>query len=239
MDRNITAPEGRASRTKRVDPAGRRLLGLLLSLALLVPGLVTVLVARPAGALSETDRIVAWAGTGQSGTPVAGPALSSPLVGGYLHTDLDADGNLYVADHNRILRIDPSGRLTVVAGNGVTGAAVPGPALQSPLFAADLAVDGDGNVYVTDFDSLRVVKVTPDGQLSVFAGNGQLGTPVAGPATDSPLDGPRGIVAAADGSVYVTDVSTDMADQSTRILRIVNGALTVIAGKDNRDAATE
>ena len=38
----------------------------------------------------------------------------------------------------------------------------------------DIALDAEGNILVVDHDSKRVLKVTPDGKTSVFAGTGEL-----------------------------------------------------------------
>ncbi|WP_433219664.1 fibronectin type III domain-containing protein [Dactylosporangium sp. CS-047395] len=118
------------------------------------------------GADPTGDRVVRVAPGGDV-TEVAGGAtagLDRPegvAVGG--------DGTVYVSDaRHRVARITPGGRLRIVAGNGSAGAAVPGPALASPLAdPAGLAVDRDGNLYIADAGS--ILRVTPAGTLSVAA----------------------------------------------------------------------
>lgn len=80
----------------------------------------------PPGAVTETAYVIdAFAGTGErgfhgDGGPATKARFESP--GGIA---LDAAGNLYVADsHNgRVRRIDPSGNITTIAGNGEQGSA--------------------------------------------------------------------------------------------------------------------
>jgi hypothetical protein len=84
--------------------------------------------------------------------------------------------------------------ITQYAGTGAGGAALPGPALSSPEnTVGDVAVDAAGNVYIGDSGNQLVEKITPDGTLSIIAGNGTQGAPTPGPATSSALNDPYGI----------------------------------------------
>jgi DNA-binding beta-propeller fold protein YncE len=75
----------------------------------------------------------------------------------------DTNGNLYVANNvpaswsPSIVKFDPSGNGSIVATN----------MLDSPQF---LAFDEAGNLYVSNYGQNDVVKVTPAGVSSVFAG---------------------------------------------------------------------
>lgn len=87
------------------------------------------------------------------------------------------------------------------------GASPSGPATTVELYSpAGLGRDSAGNVYVADSDAGYVYKVTPQGTLSVFAGNGGKGySGDGGPATRATLFSPQGVVADAAGNVYVAD----------------------------------
>ncbi len=104
-----------------------------------------------------------------------------------------------------MVKIAPSGVLTIVAGNGTMGTGGDGgPAtsasLQSP---GALAIDAVGNVFIGDW--VRIRKVTPQGIISTFAGGlvgGESGD--GGPATQALLGGATGLVVDSSGNLYVT-----------------------------------
>src|ERR1035441_5044295 len=101
--------------------------------------------------------------------------LSSPL---YYPDDVvgDSKGNIYIGNQeaNRVFKVDPSGTLTVFAGNGETYGVLgdEGPAVNAEVSYAGLAIDGNDNIYITDsFGSIR--KVTTDGIIHTVAGSDQ------------------------------------------------------------------
>ena len=73
--------------------------------------------------------------------------------------------------------------VTTVAGGGLRpsygfeGALIDGPAGAARFNdPSDVAVDGDGNLYVTDRLNHAIRVITPEGRVSTFAGTGQPGT---------------------------------------------------------------
>lgn len=94
--------------------------------------------------------------------------------------------------------------LAIVAGNGFVGAPVPGPATGSPLYARGIAIDSAGNKYLANLRNRVIEKITPTGTLSIFAGNGQTGTPTAGPATATAIY-PEAVAVDSAGNVYIAD----------------------------------
>jgi uncharacterized protein (TIGR03437 family) len=81
---------------------------------------------------------------------------------------LDPAGNVLFSDLDTrsVWRINSAGLLHRVAGTGTLGSGTSGPAVAADLQAPeDLAYDGAGNLYIVDYR--RVVKVRPDGALSV------------------------------------------------------------------------
>jgi DNA-binding beta-propeller fold protein YncE len=73
---------------------------------------------------------------------------------------VDAVGNRYISDgeHDRILRLDVSGSVTVVAGNGIRGfGGDGGPATQAMLAGPQgLWLDNSGNLYFADSNNHRI-----------------------------------------------------------------------------------
>ncbi|MFE2041242.1 hypothetical protein ACFXAZ_09975 [Streptomyces sp. NPDC059477] len=104
--------------------------------------------------------ITTVAGDGQAGyRGDGGPATAARFN---VPTDLAAHdaSNLYIADplNNRIRRIDSSGIITTVAGNGTAGYEGEGvPATSARLYSPyGLALDRAGNLYISDTYNHRV-----------------------------------------------------------------------------------
>jgi sugar lactone lactonase YvrE len=96
-----------------------------------------------------------------------------------------------------------------------------------------IAVDGKRNVYIADFGSGRVRKVSPDGTITTFAGSPCrriAGTPNCetgdgGPATSAYLHQPHGIALDRLGNVYITDY------RDHRVRKVsLDGTITIFAG---------
>jgi uncharacterized protein (TIGR03437 family) len=178
-----------------------------------------------------------------AGTGVAGfSGDGGPAVKAELNTPTgifgDSSGNLYIGDpgNQRIRKVDASGKITTLAGNGSKGyGGDGGPATDATLYnAARVALDPSGNVYIADQSNHRIRKVTPAGIISTFAGNGA-GTPAngafsgdGGPAVDASLNNPTAIAVDGMGVVY-------FADQFNQRIRKValDGTITTIAGDGN------
>ena len=75
---------------------------------------------------------------------------------------------------------------------------------------SDVAVDGQGNILVSESDAHRVLKITPDGEVSIFAGTGRPREPGGQaangvPATEADLRRPLGLAVGSHNEVYITD----------------------------------
>jgi hypothetical protein len=171
--------------------------------------------------------ITTIAGTGEEGySGDGGPATSAKLTdtGGIA---FDAGGNLYLADYTRVRKIDPSGTITTVAGTGRAGfSGDGGPATEAKLTAYDVAVDGQGNIYITDLDNQRIRMVDKDGIITTIAGSGKKGySGDGGPATEAALKDPWCIAVDGEKNVFFTD-------HHNRVVRKVDpsGTITTVAG---------
>ena len=149
------------------------------------------------------------AGFSGDGGSAIGAQLSSPH-----EIALDSAGNLYIADtaNARVRRIDKSGNISTFAGTGTRGySGDGGPAISANLtLPTGVAVDSKGNVYIADGGNSSVRKVTPDGNISTFAGVGFLtfgGFSGEGkPATQAFLGKPFSVSTDAAGNVYISDI---------------------------------
>lgn len=75
---------------------------------------------------------------------------------------MDASDNLFVADtaSNKIRRITPQGVVTTIAGSGVSGSADGTGTSATFNTPTGIAVDSNGNVYVAEYASGKIRKIT-------------------------------------------------------------------------------
>ena len=164
-------------------------------------------------------------GYGGDGGPAVQAQLSRPT-----RVAVDGNGILYIADRNnhRIRRVDASGTITTVAGNGVRGySGDGGPAVQAQLnFPRGVAVDGAGNLYVADNGNDRIRRIDASGTITTIAGNGVPGySGDGGPAVQAQLAVPSAVALDGNGNLYIAD------QYNNRIRRVdASGTITTIAG---------
>ena len=154
-----------------------------------------------------TQRITTLSGSHRRDGPGAAARFGIPLG-----LAVDPSGNLFVADHggNAIRKITPAGLVSTIAGTGA-GGAKDGPGAQATFEQpTDVAVDGAGNLYVTERRSGRLRKIGTDGLVSTVVPNG--------------LVTPYGLEAAPDGTLYVAERGAH------RVSKVVGGAVSILAG---------
>lgn len=122
-----------------------------------------------------------------------------------------SDGSVIVADrwNHAIRRVTPEGVVTTIAGGngaGLLGGAAENAQFDSPR---DVAIDGEGAIYVADTGNHRIRKITADGVVSTIAGSdrGEAGWREIrdGPAEEALLAGPTALVLDPYGDLYILE----------------------------------
>lgn len=144
---------------------------------------------------------------------------------------IGSDNSIYFRDsgNNRLRKVDPSGNIKTIAGNGIYGySGDGGPAIEAKISNyGGMAVDteGDKTIYFSDYGNTRIRKIAADGTISTVAGNGTPGfSGDGGPATSAQVNGPVEVVA-KDGYVYFNDTF----NHRVRVIR-PNGTIQTVAG---------
>src|SRR5258708_1900456 len=112
------------------------------------------------------------AGYSGDGGPARYTALNHPEI-----MIFDGAGNMYVSESadNRVRKIDTSGNITTIAGNGSAGfSGDNGAATLAQLnYPIGLALDGSNNLYIVDQTNQRVRKVAlGTGVITTVVGTG-------------------------------------------------------------------
>ena len=147
----------------------------------------------------------------------------------------DGAGNLYIADQNnaRIRKVDASGMITTVAGDGTRGYSGDGGAATAAQLnrPSGVAPDGAGNLYIADVNNHRIRKVDASGVISTVAGDGTFGFGGdGGPATAAQLNRPAGVALDGAGNLYIADVNNH------RIRKVdASGVISTVAGDGTDD----
>lgn len=222
-DGTVYVAETLKGRVRRISPGGevttildgeavklphRLAVGLIGELYVTDAGNNRILVVSPSG------EVETFAGTGESGD-ADGPRLEAAFnfpIG----IAVGPNGTVYVADsgNSKVRAVRPDGMVVTLAGTGERGYR-DGPGAGA-LFSGlnELAVDPDGNVFVTETANSLVRRITPDGTVSTVAGRQTHGFRDGDP-DEAEFDGLGGIAVGRDGTIFVAEFGNDRVRQIT------------------------
>jgi uncharacterized protein (TIGR03437 family) len=195
------------------------------------------------------------AGTSHAGFSGDGGLAVNAQLNSPQGLSVDSKGNLYIADsgNNRVRVVLAAGIIKTFAGNGQTGASLPGtptspptpslgdggPATQAYLhLPSGVAVDAAGNVYIADTSNNSIRKVYTDGTITTIAGDtfagyqGDAGypdpvptTPVSSQANRAEFRTPEDVAVDSAGNIYIADTGNGLIRKIT-----TDGNINFIAG---------
>jgi sugar lactone lactonase YvrE len=151
----------------------------------------------------------------------------------------DAAGNVYVADRDNhtIRKIAPDGKVSTVAGSAGSAGSTDGKGSMARFFRpSGIAVDGAGNLFVSDTRNFTIRKISPSGMVSTLAGrpeqdgSDRAGS-IDGPAASARFRFPLGIAVDDLGSVYVADFFSHAIRKIS-----AGGMVTTLAGQSGPPA---
>jgi RHS repeat-associated protein len=174
------------------------------------------------------------AGTGVRGFSGDGGLAINARLDGPFDVEIGPNGNIFIVDgrNHRIRMIDQYGVINTIVGNGESGfSGDEGPAIEASLsYPAAIAISSNGTLYIADKVNDRIRRVSVDGTISTYAGNGENG--YGGDDVDAvttSLNRPSDLSIGPNDTLYIADTSNH------RIRKIDGqGVISTVAGNGER-----
>jgi RHS repeat-associated protein len=169
--------------------------------------------------IDANGMITTFAGTGVAGDGGDGGLATAAAIRRPNCVAADGQGNIFIGESYifgpRVRKVDPSGTITTVVGDGTNAFKGNGTlATETGFYGIDnIAVDKTGNLYILSYWENRVYKADTDGIFSTVAGSGPFccGSNVGafagdgGAATAARLNSPSAIAIGPSGDIYIAD----------------------------------
>lgn len=170
------------------------------------------------------------AGTGSCGYTEDKVAATSAGLNYPTHLAFNSSGGLLIADtyNHRIRLVAADGNISTLAGTGDMGYyGDEAEAIKAYLYyPTGIAVDSAGVIYIADTYNHVIRKVTTDGKIDTYAGDGAAGSKGdGGKAIEARLRYPTGLAFDSAGNLYI-------ADSNNHRIRKINkdGIISTVAG---------
>ena len=179
-----------------------------------------------------TGIITTIAGTGAAGFGGDGGLATAAKLKQPFGLAFDKSGNLFFADfgNQRIRRIDTTGKIGTVAGNGIAGFSGDGgkATLASLNYPHYVTFDSAGNLYISDTNNFRVRKVDTTGTITTYAGSGLQGCAGDGSLATAARLRPFGLTVRAGQLLIATGGCSRL-----RSVNLATNIIGTVAGSSN------
>lgn len=157
---------------------------------LMVTALANIVQVRDSGSIT-----IFSGGSGQD--IIDGPAQTAQYYapGGIT---VDSQGNFYVVDLFYVRQVSPNGTVKTLGDGRVIGA-------DFLLGPKGLARDSKGNIYIAEYSRHYIVKMTPDGVFSTYAGKQHDNGYKDGPRLDARFTAPCDITIDKNDNLYISE----------------------------------
>src|SRR5581483_4502046 len=177
----------------------------------------------------DTNGIITTvAGNGTGGYFGDGGVATNAELNAPTSVTADSAGNLFIGDNVRVRKVNTSGTISTVAGNGIDGySGDGGPAINAELsIFSGVGVDSAGSLLIADTLNNSIRKVDANGIITTVAGNGKQGyLGDGGWATNADMRYPYGVAGDGSGNLFIADTVNNC------IRRVdASGVITTIAG---------
>lgn len=175
--------------------------------------------------ITTAGLVSALAGSGTSG--LADGVSSAASFRNLQSLYVDSSEVIYVADqtNNIIRKVTSSGSVSFYAGKTSTTSVIDGTVTQA-VFGGPIGItmDSSGAMYVVEWTTHCIRKISSAGMVTTIAGTGTVGT-ADGTGTVAGFNGPRDIKVDTAGNLYV-------AEQTGNRIRLITpgGVVTTLAG---------
>jgi uncharacterized protein (TIGR03437 family) len=194
--------------------------------------------------ISPGNVITTIAGSGNLGDSGDGGLATNASFYSIDSLAVDSKGNVYIADFwaNRVRKLTvATGIISTFVGTGTAGrSGATGAGTAFLLNGPEaLAIDPADNLYIADDDNGRILRVTPDGNVTTFAGNGNYGeTGDGGPATSATLSWVYGLATDRSGNLYIAHYGRIRRVDATGKINAFAGTSSYGFSGDNGQAAS-